>query len=250
MLKTLKAVLRKEKGFTLIELLAVMSIIAVLAGIVSTSVSGTSETSRDAAARQDAGTFTSAAADFFSDQEGAEVLTPTTVTVTALFNDETESPITSTKEVKSSRWPEVFITDELASLGDSTTSPYINEFPTANADSAGLVVRVNIRGKDDSDGNPGDVITRSQLLTGFTAVDFDALVTAGFAESDAASFTQTTEALGVDFHNFLWLFKKSTSAGGSGANDSRVISLFKLVSAEIIDTDPADTVELSYKQIQ
>lgn len=250
MLEMLKAVLRREKGFTLIELLAVMSIVAVLAGIVSISVSGTGETSRDAAARQDAGTFTSAAGDFFSNQEGAEVLTPTVVTVTALFNDETNGQTTSTQEVTSSRWPEVFITEELANNGASTSSPYINEFPTKKAASDGLVARVTIREKDDSDGNPGEIITRSQLLTGFTAVDFDALVTAGFAESDAASFTQTTEALGVDFHNFLWLFKKTTSAGGSGANDSRVISLFKLVSAEIIDTDPADTVELSYKQIQ
>ena len=38
---------RNQRGFTLIELLAVMAIVAVLAGIVSVAVGGTSETSKD-----------------------------------------------------------------------------------------------------------------------------------------------------------------------------------------------------------
>ena len=36
-------IFKGERGFTLIELLAVMSIVAVLAGVVSTSISGTGE---------------------------------------------------------------------------------------------------------------------------------------------------------------------------------------------------------------
>ncbi len=47
MLKTLKAIFRSERGFTLIELLAVMSIVAILTGIITTSVSGSSESGRE-----------------------------------------------------------------------------------------------------------------------------------------------------------------------------------------------------------
>ena len=67
---------KNQRGFTLIELLAVMAIVAVLAGIVSVAVGGTSETSRDTQTKQDSTTLNTASSDFFSDQEGAEVLTP------------------------------------------------------------------------------------------------------------------------------------------------------------------------------
>ncbi len=63
--------LRNNKGFTLIELLAVMAIVAVLAGIVSTQVSGSGDTSKDVQTQQDATTVETAVADIFSDQDGA-----------------------------------------------------------------------------------------------------------------------------------------------------------------------------------
>ena len=71
-----KIALRDHKGFTLIELLAVMAIVAVLAGIVSVSVGGSSETSRDTQTRQDANTVETAAADFFSDRLGGSFCGP------------------------------------------------------------------------------------------------------------------------------------------------------------------------------
>ena len=73
--------LKSQKGFTLIELLAVMAIVAVLAGIIATAVSGTGETSRDTQTKQDATSIDTAAAEFFGDQDGAEVLVPKTVEV-------------------------------------------------------------------------------------------------------------------------------------------------------------------------
>ena len=63
---------QNQRGFTLIELLAVMATVAVLAGIVSVSVGGTGETSKDTQTKQAATTLETAAADYFSYQEGAE----------------------------------------------------------------------------------------------------------------------------------------------------------------------------------
>ncbi|MCH8224666.1 MAG: prepilin-type N-terminal cleavage/methylation domain-containing protein [Chloroflexi bacterium] len=252
-MKTIKRLLKGERGFTLIELLAVMAIVATLAGIVSTSVSGTNETSKTAAAKQDASTTVSAAGAYFADQEAAEVLTPSTVTVTALFDGEDSLDIIAVEQKTSTRWPENYITEEFANIGDAATTPYTNEFPTANAATNGIVVNVSLLGKADSD----DVripITREELLTGYTAIDFDRLVgdgtednPGGYSEKAPSSAISTTEALDLDFHNFLWLFRKTTSAGGSGKNDSRVISVFKL---ERIDTTSSTTaVDLTFVQI-
>ena len=81
MSKMLKNVRTKIQGFTLIELLAVMAIIAVLASIVSVSVSGSGQTSRDVQVQEDANSAGSAVADFFDDQPITEVFKRQTVTV-------------------------------------------------------------------------------------------------------------------------------------------------------------------------
>ena len=93
---------QNQRGFTLIELLAVMAIVAVLAGIVSVSVGNTGETSKDTQTKQDATALETAAADYFSDQEGAEVLPPKTVDVLGTL---------SIVQGTSSRWPVQYITD-------------------------------------------------------------------------------------------------------------------------------------------
>ena len=77
----LMALLKNQRGFTLIELLAVMAIVATLAAIVATQVSGSGETSRDVQTQQDATTVATAVGEFFSDNLGAEVLRPRTATV-------------------------------------------------------------------------------------------------------------------------------------------------------------------------
>ena len=258
MLQTLKAVLKREKGFTLIELLAVMAIVATLAGIVSTAVAGSNESSQDAATRQDAGSFNSSAGDYFADQVAAEELTSSTVTVTANINglaSETNSAGDTTSasvQVISSRWSEAYITENPDQIGDSI---YSDEFPTAGTDTNGVVLNVNIRDKKLVDGTAGDIIGRHELLEGYTAIDFTLLVgvegdstkPGGYAESAAASSTKTSTAKGKEFHNYLWLFRKGTSASGSGENDSRTISIFKLTSADTEEFN--DTLTLNYERI-
>ena len=252
-MKTIKRILRGEGGFTLIELLAVMAIVSTLAAIVSTSVSGTNETSKGAAAQQDASTTVSAAGAYFADQEAAEVLVPNIVTVTGLFDGEVAGDAVAITQKTSTRWPETYITEELTAEGDTPTTPYINEFPTINAATDGIVVNVSIREKNNPDDTAGDFISRSDLLTGYTAIDFSRLVgdeteenLGGYSEKAPDSATSTTQALDVEFHNFLWLFRKTTSAGGSGENDSRVITIFKL---ERVDTTSDTTVDLTFVQI-
>ena len=246
MLKTLKTTLKRERGFTLIELLAVMSIVAVLAGIVSTSVSGTGESSRDAAARQDASSVHTSAGDFFGDQTGAQTLTSSTVSIVIAIGGEA-APIVAT-QVISTRWPETFITETLVA-GDSPTTPYPIEFPTSSSVIDNLIV-------NDLDGDP---ITGTVLLTRYTAIDFDKLVgdendlentPGGYSQKAPESSEQTQTALGETFHNYLWLFKKSTSAGGSGEDDSRVVAVFKLTSIEVIGESEDKKVDLKYVQIQ
>ena len=255
-MKTIKRLLRGEGGFTLIELLAVMAIVATLSGIVSTSVSGSNEASKVAAAQQDASTTTSAAGAFFADHEAAEVLVPRTVTVTSPFNDEVAGDVVATEQKSSNRWPETNITEAFDAAQvpgvTLTTTPYINEFPTSNAVTNGKVVNISILGRADAQGNR-EPISREDLLTGYTAVDFDKLVgdgtganSGGYSEKAPSSSTEITDANGIEFHNFLWLFRKTTSAGGGGENDSRVITIFKL---ERVDATTADTVTLTFVQI-
>ena len=246
MLETLKATLKRQSGFSLVELVVVMAIIATLAGVVLVSITGTGESSKIATARQDARIFGTAASNYFADQRGKETVTTSSVTVVALFNDETEADIVDVEQSITDRWPETFITEELASLGDIPFAPYVNELPTFNAQSSGLVIKVNIRGLDQPNGDPGFEISRAELLGQYTAVDFDMLVDGGYAEKPSATFNEISRVEGVYFRSYLWLFKKTTSSGGSGTNDSRRIALFRLLS---IDGSDSGALTLNFKQI-
>ncbi len=156
-----KAVLNNQRGFTLLELLAVMAIVAVLAGIVTTSVSGTSEQSRDAQAIQDSTTVGSASADFFSDQEGAEIIIPQAVTVLDIF----PSPV---QEI-SSRWPEDFVTSVYPDVFPPDSATTVTEITFLDADGAILTTVVE-------ETNQAIDFAVEDILTGFTAVDFAILV--------------------------------------------------------------------------
>jgi prepilin-type N-terminal cleavage/methylation domain-containing protein len=265
MLKSIIRLIRgSQRGFTLIELLAVMAVIGVLAGIVTTSVSGTGETSTVAQARSDASTVESSAGTYFTDQAATEVLTPKTVDVTAEIatgHPLIDSPVafdTGAEELfviqqKSSRWPEVYITENLDS--DATAlacvaSAYCHEFPTTGLRTDAVVLSVIVA---DSD---GAAITRATLLSGYTAVDFTTLTAAGYAASTPDTATQTADVnvntdKDITVHNFLWLFKKSTSAGGSGEDDSRSVAVFKLANVQVTEGTLVadDTVTLFYAQI-
>jgi len=114
-------IVRGMKGFTLIELLAVMSIVAVLAAIVSVAVSGSGQTSRDAQVAEDSNSAGTAVADFRSAQPVTELFTTQTTTIATgaeIFTDEVETT--------SNQWPEALITDIypevfIATVVDTTT---------------------------------------------------------------------------------------------------------------------------------
>ena len=238
-MKTIKritrAIARAEQGFTLIELLAVMAIVAVLAGIVSTSVSGTNETSASTAAQQDATTVNTSASDFFSDQEGAAVITPHSATVEALITEvvggvEVFDAPASVQQQKSTKWPEIYIVDD----GTLTaTGAYGLEFPITDPvnTTSGDVANLTIRGKDNADGTAGDIIDRTTLFEEYTAIDFDRLENDFFLDARTDSASQTTDS---GFHDFLWLLRKADTAGGAGDDDSRTITVFKLTSIKVL----------------
>ena len=224
-----------QRGFTLVELLAVMAIIGVLAAIVIPTVSGTRDAGQDAQAKQDISTIENAANEKFSNgQNLAQILSTETATTTAQINSVSA---TSTPQVTSSRWAERFLTATVA----TTSATYLNEFPTAGGLTDGTVVDVIVT---DLDGN---VITGSGLLGGYTAIDFDLLEREGYMTQVPSSATKVVTVDGFDYHTFLWLFRKETSAGGGSANDARKAVLFKLTNARIIEG--TTTLELTYGQI-
>ena len=98
----LKRMVRGIKGFTLIELLAVMAIVAILAGIVSVSVSGSGQTSRDTQVREDANTAGSSVVGYRDDQSVTELFENKTVDVDGFIG---------IVQQISNQWPEIFITD-------------------------------------------------------------------------------------------------------------------------------------------
>ena len=244
------SIIRNQKGFTLVELLAVVAIIGILVAIVVPAVSGVSEAGKDAQSKQDGTSVDSAASDFFKEQVAAEVLSLETADVTAGYTDADGvtglTEVTSTIQKISSRWPELYITGEGP---ESSTAVYLQELPTTDSDTTLKVTKLTIIGLD------GAAITEDDLLEGYTAIDFDVLTgvdttdlrASGYLQKNPKSVDSVSTSGGIGYHNFLWLFKKQTSAGGSDDNDFRKVTVFKLVSIQEAEGD--DTVQLTFEQI-
>ena len=211
-----KFTLRDHEGFTLIELLAVMAIVAVLAGIVSVSVGGFGETSRDTQTRQDATTVERAAADFSSAQVAAESLRSKTVTV--LDQDNIE-------QITGSRWPEDYISNAYAAV-----------FPEDDLTTVASILFL------DKDGTLSDRRPRG-LLQRFNAIDFNTLLDGEFLAAPPDNANRTSEG----FSDYLWLFEKATAAGGSSERASRKVAVFKLISVEKSET--SNLVDLTYRRL-
>ena len=237
-----KYVSNSQKGFTLIDLLAVLAIIGILASIVVVSTGGNKAASQTASNQQTASAVNSAASNFSSDQTESETLATAKVTVTATINSDT---VAESTQSASSIQPEKFIT---ADPDATSTAVYFNEFPTSGADTDGVVVNVVLTDLD------GVEITRAEFLEGYTAIDIGSLAEFGFLEERPDSFDSLTS--NDRFHNFMWTFKKSTSAGGTD-DDTRTVRVFKLFSVSELGesvalggTLPGITViELTYEQI-
>ena len=193
MSKMLRIIRTKIQGFTLIELLAVMAIIAVLASIVSVSVSGSGQTSRDAQVQEDANSAGSAVADFFDDQPITEVFKRQTVTVLST---------TDIHQEKSNRWPEEFITEfyETAFEATNDNDGATNITPTVNS-----IAFLNEAGKTalTNSGVPEFVFLSTSANSDgstFTVLDDDA------AEKtfSASNLTQTSVVIAGDKYDITY----------------------------------------------
>jgi prepilin-type N-terminal cleavage/methylation domain-containing protein len=204
----LKALLRIQEGFTLIELLAVMAIVATLAGIVATQVSGTGDTSKDVQTKTDAGTVGTAVADYFSDRTDVAIKTPQSVTVF----DEAGIVITT-----NSKWPEIPIT---------ALTAYRTVFQETRSEVGAIAFF-------DEEGEPSVLSVRG-LLGSYNAVDFSVLIEDGYLQSLPDGVDKFTKS----FSNYLWLMKKETASSAGGTVSSREIEVFKLVTVEVVpDSD-------------
>ncbi|MBI4220161.1 MAG: prepilin-type N-terminal cleavage/methylation domain-containing protein [Chloroflexi bacterium] len=253
--------MRNQSGFTLIELLAVMAIIAVLAAIIAPAVSGTKDSSVDAAAFADAQRVRDASAEYFKDQNAAEVRTTHTVTLTASTTNSvaaaagklasaltaTDYSLVTSAQEKSSRWPEKFIT---SSATATFASLYEDVFTTSGSGGAdGMVRRVIILDKDGK-AQDGDA-----FLEGFTAIDVDALKTADLLHDDPTGSALESESglNGYKVPNFLWVFEKSSSGAESAPeNDSRDVAVYKLLKVQKVEPSAgqaATQVDLTYQRI-
>ena len=243
--------LNSQRGFTLIELLAVMTIIGVLAGIVVPAVSGTKEASNDAEVREGAFTVQSAANDFFAAQATAEVVKPLTRDINAYINGEEDVATSYTQRI-GTRWPEKYVTDH-----DTEKGAYAVEFRTSTTTTESKVRAVVML---DHDGSP---ISRRDLLMKYTALDFDILSGEDDSDDRSESFLPkipgAVESLAQgEYHDYLWLLKKSTSSHSSSEDNGREVTVFKLTRVAEDETatntggpDPSleNQVVLTYDQI-
>lgn len=225
-----------QKGFTLVELMVVMGILAVLSSIVFTAVSGTSEVAGDSQVKQDASTVNTAITNYYADQTGAEIFTTNTTTIL--------SSTPSTKDVAqkiSSRWPEKYLTVtylvEFPLVSGNTTTTTTTDNVTTTTVLTEVTASVTI-----TDSN-GTTITDKALAEGRNAIDLSALATASYIPTVPKSSSDKSG----NFHNYLWLVKKTSSAAESGTVESRTVEVFKLSKAEKNETTKNYT--LYYEQI-
>ena len=204
-----------QRGYSLIELLVVMSILAILAGVISTQVTGSGETSRDIRTQQDANSLDAAVARYFFDQAGAELLTQEKVTV----SDQDEIVITT-----SSKWPETSITSAYGHVFHETSS------------AIGPISFFN------EDGTPAALSVRG-LLENYTAINFSALKQGDYVRDAPQGVEQTSKG----FSDYLWLLKKDSTAAGGGKVSSREVEVFKLVTVLHLEGSGSDV--LNYKQL-
>jgi hypothetical protein len=212
------------------------------------AVSGTREASTEAEVKEGAFTVASASNDFFAAQTEGELITPLTRQIIADINSNSSTTAAYTQK-QSTRWPEKYLTDDLVTGG-----LYAAEFRTL-ANTTSRVKKVNITDLD------GAAIDRDALLTKYTAVDFDVLTGADTSDDRSKSYLGK-EPKGVEsvsaseFHDFLWLFNKITSAKGSSEDDGRKVAVFKLTKVEEDESTSAlplggvaKQVVLTYEQI-
>ena len=228
-IKTIARTVRSQRGFTLIELLAVLSIVAILAGIVTAGVTGQTGKGKNAAALQNANSTSTSANQFFQDRI-VDIFTSKAVTLTATVSGVTVSDVS---QQITSRWPEEFISD--------TASRYIEEFPTAGAASASVLEDVALV---DSDGNS---ISGETFLTTYTSVDFAKMIAGGYLDREPDGVSRTTQIGGLEFNFFLALFRKVGIAGESGT-DSRALVVFRLSDIEE-DSQASKPLRLTYTQV-
>ena len=87
-------------------------------------------------------------------------------------------------------------------------------------------------------------VSIQELLTNFNAIDFPALVAGDYM---AVEPDESTTLTGDRYFNYLWLFKKTTAAGGSSEGSARQVAVFKLLSVQEIEG--GDLVDLTYVQL-
>lgn len=244
---------RAQAGFSLLELVAVMAILAILVAIVMPSATNMQQASVRSQVQGDSQQVRNAAADFFKDQQESEVRTPHSVTVTAA-DDGVAGSLSSTQQVVSSKWPEVFITEDTATVPDLTgtrsqNARYSDVFPTSTSDTHGVVVKVAMEtenGRLSVDGDGG-------LLDDYTAIDLETLIDEGYladrpeAEDRKGDAGVLLDREDLEVPNFLWLFKKEGSSGGQ--NDMRQVAVFQLANLELAGGGQATGVHLAYEQI-
>lgn len=192
-----------------------MAIVATLAGIVATQVSGSGETSRDVQTQQDASTVITAVGDNFSDRQGAEFLRPRTVEVL-------DEP--GIRQETSSLWPEVYIN---------------SAYPTVFSAERNTVAAVSFF----SESGVPSVLSVRGLLENYNAIDFAALLEGGYLQQAPDGVDVITDGL----DSYLWLLKVDTVAGGGGTVSSREVEVFKLTTIQGVEG--TDFKVLAYQRI-
>ena len=149
-------------------------------------MSGTSEASRDAQAIQDSTSVGSAAAEYFSDQDGAETITPSDPEVLNISPDVVQNI--------SSRWPEDFVPTIYLDVFPPDATTTVTEITFLDEDGAILSTVVK---------DTGEVIDFAviHLLAGFTAIDFGILVGQNYMSSEPDSVGRKSGP----YPDYMWL---------------------------------------------